>query len=410
MNPSLELHWGLWYNIIIILRKGRDYLTGKEWSKFLYDNGVYDAYQFISNSRKTIGVALYCKEMILALISQMGEGHQRWQADLFGQLFDQSSPIKKVAVTEANMPSYELSICNVETTIPFLLDKLTKDFFQYIRNSFDCMSQAVNAACLASRSKNIERVDFSFMKRVFDQQTYSQAFPRITGWYDRIANSNEFLYIEAFNNRTKHICDVYLKLSMAIIGGGDEASINPFFKKETQHTKQDVTDYLSAVYIFASDAYSELLTSLKAEIPRKLFVNHRVHKINIYQQKIVGDSNGGYSMAYIDAFDDISNMPDEIEVLFLREYDGEIIAKNCPINTLYIKDPQDDLKYIGTYVATDICGDDILLKYRKYRKIPYTEGMLPLCYQAMNDPESKEVFYHGNPFMNIRTVSDDEVF
>lgn len=306
------------------------------------------------------------------------------------------------------MPCYDFSICNVETNIPFLLDKLTKDFFQYIRNSFDCMSQVVNAACLASRSKKIEGVDFPRMKCVFNQQTYSQAFPNITDWYNRIDNSNEFLYIDAFNNRTKHICDVYLKLSMAIIGGEDETSISPFVKKQTQHTKQDITDYLTAVYNFASKAYSELLTCLKVEIPRKLFVNCRVHKINIFQQKLVGDSNDGYSMPYIDAFADIENMPDEIEVLFLREHDGEILAKNCPINTLYIKDPNDDLKYIGTYVTNDTYGDDTLLKYRKYRKIPYTEDMLPLCYQAMNDPESKEVFYHSNPFMNIKTVSDDE--
>ena len=61
-------------------------MTGKEWSKFLYDYDVYDAYQFISNSWKTMGIALYCKEMILALISQMGEEHQRWQSDLFEQL------------------------------------------------------------------------------------------------------------------------------------------------------------------------------------------------------------------------------------------------------------------------------------------------------------------------------------
>lgn len=33
-------------------------MTGKELGKFLYDNGVYDTYQFIQNTRKTITTAL----------------------------------------------------------------------------------------------------------------------------------------------------------------------------------------------------------------------------------------------------------------------------------------------------------------------------------------------------------------
>ena len=101
------------------------------------------------------------------------------------------------------------------------------------------MSQAVNASCLASHAKNIERVDFGVMKSVFEQQTYDQMFPTITSWYEKIANSNEFSYIEAFNNRTKHICDVYLKLSMAIMGGENESTINPFLKKRNAASTAD---------------------------------------------------------------------------------------------------------------------------------------------------------------------------
>lgn len=103
-------------------------------------------------------------------------------------------------------------------------------------------------------------------------------------------------------------------------------------------------------------------------------------------------------------------MPDEIEVLLVCEIDGEITANNCPINTIYIKDPQTDHNYIGRYITTDICGDDTLLKYRKYQKYPYIEGTLPLCFQAMSEAENKGVFYHANPFMDITTISDDEDF
>ena len=44
-------------------------MTGKELGKFLYDNGVYDTYQFIQNTRKTITTACFCKDTILSLIN-----------------------------------------------------------------------------------------------------------------------------------------------------------------------------------------------------------------------------------------------------------------------------------------------------------------------------------------------------
>lgn len=391
-------------------KRGNRKLTGRELNKFLFDNEIFDAYQYISNARKTIGIALFCKELILSLISKMEADHTAWQNDLFGQLFNQEDKIKSIALTASNMPTYDLEVCGIETSVPFLLDKLTKDFFQYIRNSFDCMSQAVNASCLASHAKNIERVDFGVMKSVFEQQTYDQMFPIITSWYEKIANSNEFSYIEAFNNRTKHICDVYLKLSMAIMGGENESTINPFLKKEMQHQRQTVSEYLTSIYDFASNAYSELLSELKVEILKKQLVENRFHKVKVYQQKFKSDTENGYSTVYIDATTDIANMPDEIEVLLVCEIDGEITAKNCPINTIYIKDPQTDHNYIGRYITTDICGDDTLLKYRKYQKYPYIEGTLPLCFQAMSEAENKGVFYHANPFMDITTISDDEDF
>ena len=121
-------------------------MTGRELNKFLFDNEICDAYQYISNSRKTIGIALFCKELILSLISKMEADHTAWQTVLFGQLFNQEEKIKSIALTTSNMPTYDLEVCGIETSAPFLLDKLTKDFFQYIRNSFDCMSQAVNAS------------------------------------------------------------------------------------------------------------------------------------------------------------------------------------------------------------------------------------------------------------------------
>ena len=259
-------------------------MTGKELGKFLYDNGVYDTYQFIQNTRKTITTACFCKDTILSLIKRMENEHKSWQENLFVVLNQQENPVKTISITPNGMPSYELSVCDVPITAPFLLDKLTKDFFQYVRNAFDCMAQAANTACLATKAKKINTVDFGQMKKVFTQQTYSQMFSSISAWFTTIANSDKFHYIEAFNNRTKHTCDVYLKMSMALLSDKNEISINPFLHRE-QYQKQDVASFLMAVYDFVSSCYVDFLSILKQDISKQAFVENRYHKICIFQQK-----------------------------------------------------------------------------------------------------------------------------
>ena len=384
-------------------------MTGCEWNKLLYDYELCDAYQYISNTRKTLCIALFCKDEILSLISKMEAEHAEWQEKLFGELFSQHEKVKSISVTKSSLPKYSIDACGIETDLPFLLDKLTKDFFQYVRNSFDCMSQAVNAICLSSKAKSIEQVDFRCMQRILTQETYSQLFPSIAAWYERIANSAEFKYIKAFNNRTTHICDVYLKLSMAILCGENESSLNPFYKESVQYERQAVSEYLSSIYDFVSEAYSSLLKELKAEIPKKQLVGSRYHTLKVYQQKFKNTDANGFSIVYIDGVGDITTMPDTIEVLLANEVGGEIIAKNCPVNQIYIKDPKVD-NYWGRYIASEPYGDDTLLKYRRYKKQPHIEGTLPLGFQAMTNEENLGIFYHKNPFMDIISNSDDKDF
>lgn len=380
-------------------------MNSKELARFLYTYEVYDSYQFIVNTLKTISTALFCKEAILSLISHMSDEQQKWQSDFYNELIEQSGSIKKLTLSYDRMPDLSFAVADIETNIPFMLNKLTKDFFQYIRNAFDCMSQAANVACLSTRAKNIESVDFGKMKKVFE--LYSQDFPSISKWYANIANCDEFKYIADFNNRTKHICDVYIKLSMSLIGQGEESTINPFYKKDRQHEKQDIAEYLTEIYDFVTKAYHDFITALKSEIVKKLYVANRYHKVKVYQQKIKGDFDNAFSIVHVDATGDILNMPDEIEVLLIHETEGEIYARNCPVGTIYIKDPNKDNSYIGKYVAHDNCGDDTLIKYRKYQKYVPEENDLPLGFQAMTAVESKNIFYRANQFMDITTVSDD---
>ena len=196
-------------------------------------------------------------------------------------------------------------------------------------------------------------------------------FPTISSWFDKICKSNEFSYIRRFTNRIKHICDIGLRLPVTIIGDSNKPTINPFIKNKTQYPQQNISECLTSIYDFTSRSYSELLLALKTEIPRKKFVENRFHRVNVYQQLFKSEAKDNYSIVYIDATTNIENMPNEIEVLLACEIDGKIKAKNCPANIIYIKDPKTNQYYLEKYVVCDNyenCDNDILLKYRKYKK------------------------------------------
>lgn len=312
-----------------------------------------------------------------------------------------------------NLPKYNTHVAGIEINIGLLLNKLVKDFFQYSRNTFDYIAQISNAACLASKKKKIEKVDFAKMKEVFDQQSYSQQFPTIQAWFDGIVNSNEYMYLDSFCNRSKHISDVYIKLSMSMFESKSDALINPFYKKTVQHGAQDVKSFLNTICSFVEQSFNSFISVLVPELPKKTFVANRYHQLNAYQQKLKGSPNSSFSMVFLTApSSDINSMPEEIEVLFeMKDQDGYIEARNCSnINKIYIQDPSDKHKYLGWYESNEPSIDDNLLQYRRYTRNTADPNDLPLECKAMLEPENKNRFFHSNPYISFTSVSDDEEF
>lgn len=378
----------------------------------LYDYGVYNAWQFVVNTNKTLQTASFCKDTIISLIDQMENEHAEWQNNLWTQLLEQEGQVKSISIKSGDLPAHRLSIAGVEVEATFLLDKLTKDFFQYCRNAFDSMAQVANAGCLAFKEKKVESVDFPFMLRVFQQQTYSADFPSMAAWFNQISGSNEFTYLDAFCNRTKHTCDVYLKVSMAIMGGENEATINPFFRKEQQHERRSIKDYLTDIYNFADKVFVDFIAALEVEIPKRKYVENRYHTLKCYQQNMKDNEGASFSFIFIEEEPiGIGGMPDEMEVLLLQKLaDGEIAKQNCKINTIYVCRPGDNFKYVGKYEATEPCGDDTLIRYRRYVKTVVDPEKTFLLFEILENWKKNKVFYHSNHFMNITTVTDMDEF
>ena len=94
----------------------------------LYDNGIYEAWQFVINTVTTLSTARYCKETILRLLTSMQSEHEEWKEKLWNDLTTQEGKVKKVSITTESLPDYVTSIAEEDVPTAFLLNKLTKDF------------------------------------------------------------------------------------------------------------------------------------------------------------------------------------------------------------------------------------------------------------------------------------------
>lgn len=396
----------VWYNSVKIRNEVFQMVVDKQLENKLFDNGIYEAWQFVTNTAKTLSTTEYCKDTILRLLSSMQQDYDEWKEALWNDLMTQESKVKKITVTTDTLPKYLTPVVGKDIPTQFLLNKLTKDFFQYARNVFDSISQIANVSLLGNKAKKPDSVDFPAMLKVFNQQTYKQNFPDMCVWYNTINADPAFQYIDAFNNRTKHTCDVYLKVSMDFLGDNHTSDINPFFRKDVQHDKKDISGYLNNIFNFVSQSFDSFMVELAKEYPKKIYLHNRYNKLKGWQTKMNNASDCNYAVAYIETSDDISTMPEEISVLLLsRCEDGTIYCKNCSLDTILVKKAGTKYEYIGRYIAEDPCGDDTLLRYRKYHKDTATGEIA--FFKTIMEWKEKPIFYKANPFIKFTTVSDD---
>lgn len=378
--------------------------------KELIAHNIYSAWQFIEYTEKNIATVQYCSDTIKNIIDKMTTKTVHWQqnisSDFVDEVTEDGKNVKHLSVTTENAPTYEVRVAGEKIDPWFLFDKLLRDFFQYTMNTFDSMSQIINAGILANKGKKVDSVDIQIMVRCFNQQTYSAAFPKMQSWLNKISQSTEFKYIEAINNRTKHTGDIANKLSMGILGSSNRAEIGPFFRKDIQHGKNELSDQLLATLDFLNDSWDEFQNVFKEEFVRDVYVQNRRHGISgVRQQKLKNEPDKDLSYAYIEVNGSFDTMPDELYILLVTEREDDIYAHECPFNTILVTGSS-NIDVLGRYKAEDVIGDDCLLHYRKYRKDTEIIGGICMFYEQ----QEKTVFYHANPYFNVESISDDNEF
>ena len=344
----------------------------KEYKLFLAEHWVFDAWQYIINTKKNIITASYCQKVISALISQMTSEHKSWVNDLNKQVAREIKEFGtgRIGVDLEDFPDFQINILGVRTDYPFLVDKLIKDFFQYIRNAFDGMLQIANAALLANESMNVEKVSL----KELNKSKYPSLFPKSAAFINSTFNNDEFKYCSNFNNMIKHICDAKVIISHELFSGNTISQIGPFFKNGKSFEEEEICNITERVLKYVESQYTELLAILTEEIKLENFVEGRIHSLAYYGQIIKDDPKNSFTVVFIEVQESLDELPDELRILLVNSVDDDVVAVNCDYSEILVRDAN------GKYIGQFICDEEIkdkdkekiknksLLRYRRYKK------------------------------------------
>jgi hypothetical protein len=381
----------------------------EELKKELAEHKVYTAWQFIENATANIRVAWYCLDTIAAISEKMTEISHNNNEEISEKLISH----KSIAITDADLPDFSIDIAGNSVDGFFLIQKLIRDFYQYLRNSFDSIGQIANAGLLANNGKKVDKTDFPAMKDRFQQQTYSGEFPLTAAWFSKTDGDDEFKYIDAVCNRVKHTAFINNQVSIGLFGCENKMNMGAFLRNGEQHEKANLRDKMQQAIKFTEDSYTEFLAAFSAELKNDLHILGRYHEgIKVYQQYMKDSELSSFSLPYIVSQESFAAMPNEIYVLLLKSNEGEIKAADSPFPSILITSADDYKTAVGRYIAAteDTVGKDNIVKYRKYVKDTDTTDPKIATIKSMHDGTGK--FYHANPFFDLQTVSvsDDDTF
>ncbi len=362
-----------------------------DYKKFLVDHYVFDSWQFLVNAQKNIATADYCYKVVKKLLSKMEEEHLEWQDEFKKRITDLGTEKGSISIGYDDMPQYNLNVLGMDVGYPFFVDKYVKDFFQYLRNAFDSIAQAVNTALLANESKNIERVDFIKIYTALSSASFSQKFPKTLDWFSVVKDSSEFSYISEFNNRIKHISDARVIMSQNLFNDDKTNKIDAFFKKGIQFSEQDILTITEGVMGFVNDKFKVFLDVLTEEIKLDTFSKGRIHNLNFYGQQIKNDPDSSFNVIFIEVESSIDELEDIIRILLINKND-DIYSMNCDYDEILVRDQNE--KYIGKFILDDVSTEDGLLRYRKYKK-EYCDGMYAFINQSRKKLSVKPFFMSG---------------
>lgn len=342
-----------------------------------YEYDVFDAAQYLQSAVKNYVTASFCYELIQKLIDKQKDEQVEFQQKLQKELNTQLeiSGRGEVSIGEDDFPKGNFNLFELEIGYGFLLEKITKDFFQYARNIFDALGQFINSGLIANESKDNERVDFEKILKLFTKESLLTDFPLTSACITNIESSHEYTYLTHTNNRVKHIHDPKLIITQDLFGVESQFLIAPFQKKGQDHPEYDIITIVKNILFFCDQSIDSVYKSVDTEMKKRLKSSNRFHKLRCYAQIYTISKNKSFTVYYLEVNASTDELADELQLLLVsgdNQYAFEIDLDEILICVCADKEPP---KCIGKFVAIEKPKKDGLHHYRKYKKEISNNGL-----------------------------------
>lgn len=329
-------------------------ITNKEFDDLLINQTIVSTHQFVVYTLENIEYAVFCYKIIQSLYRKMINRRN----DLYHNTETGIIDLK-------NLPD-DFDILGNKKDYPSLYEIYVRDCFQYQMNAFDTMNHIVSVGLLLENRNSEQRVKrYDIIKKLERMAN----FPLVLEWYNNLSKDKRFKYINHFNNRTKHTSGIKINTSIPLLGR-DRSSIGAFSRGgKVIFEKELLYDKLDKSLRFTINKYLELLKIFKEECVK---VNHTIERYHI---KKVKSAKNNCLFAYIESDQSLDEMPEKIEVLFVKkpkeENKGLLSAKEFPFEHIKVLDKKGD--YIGSYKSSNDFVDDPIAHYHLYSKMDISE-------------------------------------
>lgn len=369
--------------------------------KLLKDKKIADSYQYYESSSYKLHLAdiTYCalKNVINGCLeSEKNNIRNVWNSAL-------TSGIGTLVSIGDSVDYFGMKI-----NPAIAMDKLTMETLSLLHNFYDNFAQWINSALLGERAIEISRVSIkSLINRLPE-------FPEYTGNFidelKKLISSDEYSYIEDFNNTLKHRRQIFINNKIDILRVDGEVAIPKFEKDGRYHDREEVLQVLKRLLTYSEQWLKNSYDYVKDfyENNECNYVAHRLYNPETYLVfKTAEDALHMKNIYEHYVFIEVepANILDEYHIMLScdgmndPEY-GKIDCYNSDYPIIVLRNVGSDIP-VGILKPEDESviktSDEHELHYRKYKA--YTNSFE----QELSETKKGEVPFNMHPFLTKTT-------
>lgn len=211
----------------------------------LEEKGLIDAWQYACSAKYALHAVCVIRNRALELLKLKA-----------GNYKDIVNGIKELSEEDMLIfpPGDVFEVNDNKTSISFAIGLCIKDVIQYSRNFFEYLSQVTNVLYLSPRLSEDE-VKFSLIKDKLARTNNNE----IADWFKSVSEDDRYLFVNDYNNRTKHVCDIGYSIIVNFEDGAMTGETNLFRKKNRVYDKRDIFEVMDECENLLSDKFKDYL-------------------------------------------------------------------------------------------------------------------------------------------------------